>query len=195
MLYAVLRLSWLAAEWSRRGATARARAGLAIASVGALALAFGLLSLHDSKSPSIVALASPMTPVASNLAEYDDVVVSGDQPAATIRAACDEPCSIENAWLLGEDGHQQESVWLRRVNADTSPRRFWTTVLAGFGERRGRGALATTRSARDTDTVEIHLTQEQARTVKESDGPQVKLDVRDDAGHRIHPVISWNYHY
>ena len=105
-LYAALRLSWLAAEWARRGATSRARAVSAIAAFGVLALAFGLLSLRDTKPPSIVLLSSPVTPGASDPFAIDP---AKERPAATVLAVCDVHCTISKAWWV-ENGNRRPRV-------------------------------------------------------------------------------------
>jgi hypothetical protein len=187
-LYAALRLSWLGAEWARRGATSRARAVSAIAAVGGLALVFGLLSLRDTKPPSIVLLSPPITPVAS---DPFAIAPAKERPAARVLAVCDEPCTISHAWGEFENGDRSE-VFLESDPTTSLPPAFWPTVEANVPSYETTRGLVGMRSSAHVQTVEIHLDKRLARAVKATEFPWFEFEVEDDAGRRKRVILSWN---
>ena len=185
-IYAALRLSWLGAEWARRGATSRARAVSAIAAVGGLALVFGLLSLRDTKPPSIVLLSSPVTPAASDPFAIDPAKA---RPAATVLAVCDEHCTIAKAWWV-ENGDRR-TVYPKSDDTTSLPPAFWPTVERSIPDYENPSGLVSMRSSADIQTVEIHLDKQLARAAKATEYPAFEFEVHDDAGRRKRVLLSW----
>jgi hypothetical protein len=191
-VYAALRLSWLAAEFRRRRTPLRDHAVAAVAALGILVATFALMSLRDTKDPSVVALASPITYVASWLADPEVEPAAGQQ-AVTVWLACDEPCAVEHAWLRDDSGERAGEVVARPSNRQTMPRSFWPTAFGAVDELGSHNPVADLRSSAHTQTVEILLSQDQVQAVQAAESRVIELEIRDDAGNRTNSILAWDF--